>query len=40
MLYLRTIVQPLSERHARRNGIGEIVEAAAREPSDLTTRQP
>jgi len=40
MLYLRTLVQPLSEASARRQHVEEIIAIAESEPSELTTPQP
>ncbi|HEY3020374.1 MAG TPA: hypothetical protein VGJ32_09280, partial [Solirubrobacteraceae bacterium] len=40
MLYLRTLVQPLSEASARRQHVEEIIAVAEQEPSQLTTPQP
>ena len=40
MLYLRTLVQPLTEASARRRHVEEIIAIAESEPSELTTPQP
>jgi NAD(P)-dependent dehydrogenase (short-subunit alcohol dehydrogenase family) len=40
VLVARTILQPLAERDAARRGIGDIVEMAEREATELTTEQP
>ena len=38
-LYLRTLIQPLSEAGSRRSGIEEVIRLAEQEDSDLTTPQ-
>ena len=40
LLYLRTLVQPLSEAGARRRNLEEIIAVAEGEASELTTPQP
>ena len=39
-LYLRTVIQPLSEAGSRRGGLDEVIRLAESETSDLTTAQP
>ena len=39
-LYLRTLLQPLSERGMRDEQIVEAMRASAQEPTELTTAQP
>jgi NAD(P)-dependent dehydrogenase (short-subunit alcohol dehydrogenase family) len=36
----RTVIQPLSERGAIRQGMGDVIEQARQEPATLTTEQP
>jgi hypothetical protein len=40
MLQGRTLIQPLQERQAIREGVSEVIEQARREEVKLTTEQP
>ncbi|HEV2812196.1 MAG TPA: hypothetical protein VGW10_02990, partial [Solirubrobacteraceae bacterium] len=40
LLYLRAVVQPLSEWQARRSGVADVVRLAEQEETELTTPQP
>ncbi|MDQ3740018.1 MAG: SDR family oxidoreductase [Actinomycetota bacterium] len=40
VLYLRALIQPLSDWQVRRSGLREVIEIAEREETELTTPQP
>ncbi len=40
LLLARTVFQPLQEAHIARRGVSDLLDEAAREPSELTTVQP
>ena len=40
LLYLRSVIQPLAERQAKRRGVADVIRMAEQEATELTTPQP